>query len=100
MKVIQQYKAIGPYNYDRIIHNTEQINAKRHNRGHSYTERCISFKNTNFCVICKSKRFQTFWIWSILPVTCTALGYLHIKTKHILAYDQYYYIGERKAYKK
>ena len=23
MKVIQQYKVIGPYNYDRIIHNIE-----------------------------------------------------------------------------
>ena len=30
MKVITQYKVIGPYNYDRIIHNIEKkINAKR-----------------------------------------------------------------------
>ena len=29
MKVIPQYKVIGPYNYDRIIHNIEKINAKR-----------------------------------------------------------------------
>ena len=33
MKVIPQYKVIGPYNYDRIIHNTEKINAKRQDIG-------------------------------------------------------------------
>ena len=25
MKIIPQHKAIGPYNYDRIIHNIEKI---------------------------------------------------------------------------
>ena len=25
MKVILQYKVIGPYNYDKIIHNIEKI---------------------------------------------------------------------------
>ena len=29
MKLIPQHKVIGPYNYDRIIHNIEKINAKR-----------------------------------------------------------------------
>ena len=29
MKVIPQYKVIGPYNYDRIIYNLEKINPKR-----------------------------------------------------------------------
>ena len=29
MKVIPQYKVIGNYNYERIIHNTEKIIAKR-----------------------------------------------------------------------
>ena len=29
MKVIPQYKVIGPYNYNWIIHNIEEINAKR-----------------------------------------------------------------------
>ena len=29
MKVIPQYKVIGPYNYDRIIHNIVKIYAKR-----------------------------------------------------------------------
>ena len=29
MKVIPQYKVIGPYNYARIRHNIEKINAKR-----------------------------------------------------------------------
>ena len=35
----------------------------------------------------------------MLPVTCTALGDLHIYTKHILAHDQHYYISERLAKK-
>ena len=30
MKVIRQYKVIGPNNYDRIRHNLEKINAKRY----------------------------------------------------------------------
>ena len=29
MKIISQYKVIGPYNYDRIIHNIEKMYAKR-----------------------------------------------------------------------
>ena len=29
MKVIPQCKEIGPHNYDRIIHNIEEINAGR-----------------------------------------------------------------------
>ena len=29
MKVIPQYKVIGPYNYDRIIHNIEKNYAQR-----------------------------------------------------------------------
>ena len=29
MKVIPQLKVIGPYNYNRIIHNREKINAKK-----------------------------------------------------------------------
>ena len=29
MKVIPQYKVIGPYNYDRIIHNIEKFYTKR-----------------------------------------------------------------------
>ena len=33
MKVIPQYKVIGPYNYDRIIHNIEKNNAKRQDIG-------------------------------------------------------------------
>ena len=34
-------------------------------------------------------------MWSILPVTCSALGDLHTYTKHILAHDQHYYITEK-----
>ena len=33
MKVIPQYKVIGPYNYDRIINNIETIYAKRQDIG-------------------------------------------------------------------
>ena len=29
-----------------------------------------------------------------MPVTCSALGDLHINTKHIFAHDQHYYITE------
>ena len=29
MKVIPQYKVIGPYNYDRIVHNVEKIYAEK-----------------------------------------------------------------------
>ena len=33
MNVIPQYKVIGPYNYDRIIHNIKKIYAKRKDIG-------------------------------------------------------------------
>ena len=33
MKVIPQYKVIGPSNNDRIIHNIEKIYAKRQDIG-------------------------------------------------------------------
>ena len=33
MKFIPQYKVIGPYNYDRIIHNIEKIYSKRQDKG-------------------------------------------------------------------
>ena len=33
MKVIPQYKVIGPYNYDRIIHNIEKNYSKRQDIG-------------------------------------------------------------------
>ena len=35
MKVIPQYKVIGPNNYDRIILNVKKINAERYDTGHS-----------------------------------------------------------------
>ena len=35
MKVIPQYKVIGPYNYDKIIHNIEKNNAKRQDTGYT-----------------------------------------------------------------
>ena len=33
MKVIPQYKVIGPYNYDGIIHNIEKNYARRQDIG-------------------------------------------------------------------
>ena len=33
MKAFRQYTVIGPYNYDRIIHNIEKIYAKRQDIG-------------------------------------------------------------------
>ena len=33
MKIIPHYKVIGPYNYDRIIHNIENILSKRQDIG-------------------------------------------------------------------
>ena len=29
MKVIPKYKVIGPYNYDRTVHNVEKIYAEK-----------------------------------------------------------------------
>ena len=33
MKFIPQYKVIGPYNFDRIIHNIEKMYSKRQDIG-------------------------------------------------------------------
>ena len=33
MKIIPHYKVIGPYNYDRIIHNIENNYSKRQDIG-------------------------------------------------------------------
>ena len=35
MKLIPQYKVIGPYNYDMIIHNIEKNYSKRQDIGHT-----------------------------------------------------------------
>ena len=50
------------------------------------------------CVIGQSKHFQTLWIWSIMPVTCPALGDLNIYTKQISSWSILLY--QWKAYKK
>ena len=50
MKVIRQYKVIGPYNYDRIIHNIEKISAKRQHIGQTKGKRdAFSLKNKILC---------------------------------------------------
>ena len=38
MKLIPQYKVIGPYNCDRIIHNIEKNYAKRQDIGQTNTK--------------------------------------------------------------
>ena len=65
--------------------------AKRQDIGQTSGKMHLIFK-IKTCVIRYSKRFQTPWKWSILPVTCSALGDLNIYTKHIFAHDQHYYI--------
>ena len=89
MKVIPQYKVIGPYNYDRIMHNIETNYARRQDVGQTNGKMHLILK-IKICVIRLCKHFQPPWKWSILPAACTALGDLHIHTKHILAHDQLY----------
>ena len=47
MKVIPQYKIIGPYNYDRMIHNLEKNYSKRQDIGKQ--KDAVGFKNKNLC---------------------------------------------------
>ena len=48
MKVIRQYKVIGQYNYDRIIHNIEKNYAKRQDIGQTNGKMHLD-KNKNLC---------------------------------------------------
>ena len=51
MKVIQQYKVIGPqYNYDRIIRNIEKNDAKRQDIGQTNGKMNLMLK-IKICVI-------------------------------------------------
>ena len=50
MKVIPQYKAIGPYNYDRIIRNIEKNYAQRRDIGQTNGKMNIILK-INICEI-------------------------------------------------
>ena len=58
MKVIPQYKVIGPYNYDRIIHNIEKNYAKRQDKGQT-NGKMLLILIIQICVIRYRKRFQT-----------------------------------------
>ena len=49
MKVIPQYKEIGPYNYDRIIHNKQKY-AKRQDIGQTSGKMHLILK-IKICVI-------------------------------------------------
>ena len=50
MKVIPQYKVIGPYYYDRIIYTLYRKKyVKKQDIGHRQMERCIYFKNKKLC---------------------------------------------------
>ena len=50
MKVIPQYKVIGPYNYDRIIRNIENNYAKRQDLGQKNGKMHLILK-IQICVI-------------------------------------------------
>ena len=50
MNVIPQYKLIGPYNCDRIIHNIKKNYAKRQNIGQE-SGKMHSFLKLKMCVI-------------------------------------------------
>ena len=50
MKVIPQYKVIDPYNYDRIIHNTEKKYAKRQDIGQTNGKMHLIFKINCFVI--------------------------------------------------
>ena len=50
MKVIPQYKLIGPYNYDRIIRNIEKNYAKRQDLGQRNGKKHLILK-IKVCVI-------------------------------------------------
>ena len=49
MNVVTQYKVIGPYNYDRIIHNKKNY-AKRQDIGHASGKMYLILK-IKMCVI-------------------------------------------------
>ena len=44
MKLTRQYKVIGPYNYDWIIHNIEKNNAKTQDMGQTNGKMHLVFK--------------------------------------------------------
>ena len=50
MKVIAQYKVIGPYNYDRIIRNIEKNYAQKQDIGQTSGKMHLILKIKN-CVI-------------------------------------------------
>ena len=50
MKVIPQYKVIGPYNYDRIICNIDKHYAKRQDLGQTNGKMHVILK-IKICVI-------------------------------------------------
>ena len=54
MNVIPQYKVIGPYNYDRIIHNIKKNYAKRQDidRSDKWKD-AFDFEDKNLCNLLK-----------------------------------------------
>ena len=50
MKIIPQYKVIGPYNYDRMIHNVEKNYSKRQDIGQTNGKMYFILK-IKICVI-------------------------------------------------
>ena len=50
MNVVPQYRVIGPYNYDRIIHNNKKKYAKRQDIGQTSGKMHLILK-IKICVI-------------------------------------------------
>ena len=65
MKVVPQYKVIGPYNYDRIIHNIKKNYTKRQDIGQTSGKMNLRLKinsrqkNYLFYSTVAGKRFAT-----------------------------------------
>ena len=66
MNVVLQCKVIGPYNYDRILHNKKKY-VKRQD--------AFDFEDNIFC--------NSLNTLKVKYLACSALGDLHTYTKHI-----------------
>ena len=98
MKNIPQYRASFPNNYNRIIHYIKKNYAKTQDIGQTKWKDAFDFKNKKkICNLLKSTFLNTLKVKHLSIYLYTALGDLHIYTKHILGHDQYYYISERPA---
>ena len=87
MKAIGQYKVSFPYNYNRIIHHVEKNYAKRQDIGQTNGKMHLILKIKTSCNSLKSSFPNSLKVKHLTIYLYTALGDLHIYTKHILAHD-------------